>query len=590
MAEKSYYEKYMEERNARELQVQQALANGVPVENMGITGVSNALDSLQALIRDYKQSEAYQAKVAANQEERAEKREARKKERELKKFRRAEHKYDKQQARKKKKALKKEEKINKKIAKLDPEKIKKKTLKDDKLEDRDRTIPDFSKGNTGTMAFMKSPMKYGRADATLIAGIRRMNQAGRQYNAFSGVDDLVDRIALMKESVRKKAQKELDQYSVEETNNGFNKFKNGTNACTQYLSEQKKAMSDLKAKAENLNTNSPKFKQIKSEIIAIEDKWKALNTQMTEIQMSRDDWANMHGKGEGEGNNDGRFRYSNATLDTPEYDYLNQIHSGQADMLIDPNGQIQFVVGNMDASGQTSVVTLDMLNESIFERDEDGLAAFANYREIVAENQKENMPFNQGKAESLVNQLFGTKQDPNKKVMVSWMYDDLDGDGRTWIDDFTLEYPDVDISKYSAGANWNEPYDENQNIGEWLRDELKAYYIERLRGVHNDMHKANGKSTPSAYGTGEYDLNYNNKDPKAPSSAAERIAAQKKKDQQLAKANWEAAIKGGKDNIPDYRNPNSTWVKRSDGTYYKQLSSGEYVIDPDTKKPKVYTF
>jgi len=578
MAEKSYYERYMEERNARELQVQQALANGLPVENMGITGVSSALDGLQALIRDYKQSEAYQAKVAAKQEERAEKREARKEERELKKLRSYEDKYDKQQAREKKKALKKEEKI------------KKKTLKDDKLENRDRFIPDFSKGNTGTMAFMKSPMKYGRADATLIAGVRRMNQAGKQYNAFSGVNDLVDRVALMKESVRKKAQKELNQYSVEETNNGFNKFKNGTNACTQYLSEQKKAMSDLKAKAENLNTNSPKFKQIKSEIIAIEDKWKALNTQMTEVQTNRDDWANMHGKGEGEGNNDGRFRYSNATLDTPEYDYLNQIHSGQADMLISPNGQIQFVVGNMDASGQTSIVTLDQLNETIFERDEDGLGAFAKYREEVAKNQKENMPFSQGKAESLVNQLFGTKQDPNKKVMVSWMYDDLDGDGKTWIDDFTLENPDVDISKYSAGANWSEPYDENQNIGEWLRDELKAYYVERLRGVHNDMHKANGKSTPSAYGTGEYDLNYNNKNPQNSTSSAERIAAKKKKDQELAKANWDVAIKEGKDNIPDYRNPNSTWVKRDDGTYYKQLSNGNYVIDPDTKKPKVYTF
>jgi len=578
MAEKSYYERYMEERNARELQVQQALANGLPVENMGITGVSSALDGLQALIRDYKQSEAYQAKVAANQEERAEKREARKEERELKKLRSYEDKYDKQQARDKKKEEKQREKGRKKYDKMM------------EREGRDRTVPDFSKGNTGTVAFTKSPMKYGRADAALIAGVRRMNQAGKQYNAFSGVNDLVDRVALMKESVRKKAQKELDQYSVEETNNGFNKFKNGTNACTQYLSEQKKAMSDLKAKAENLNTNSPKFKQIKSEIIAIEDKWKGLNTQMTEVQTNRDDWANMHGKGEGEGNNDGRFRYSNATLDTPEYDYLNQIHSGQADMLISPNGQIQFVVGNMDASGQTSIVTLDQLNETIFERDEDGLGAFAKYREEVAKNQKENMPFSQGKAESLVNQLFGTKQDPNKKVMVSWMYDDLDGDGKTWIDDFTLEYPDVDISKYSAGANWSEPYDENQNIGEWLRDELKSYYVERLRGVHNDMHKANGKSTISAYGTGEYDLNYNNKNPQKSTSSAERIAAKKKKDQELAKANWDVAIKGGKDNIPDYRNPNSTWVKRDDGTYYKQLGNGNYVIDPDTKKPKVYTF
>lgn len=587
MAEKSYYERYMEERNARELQVQQALANGLPVENMGITGVSSALDGLQALIRDYKQSEAYQAKVAAKQEERATK----------KSFKKAEKGFKALEKGKEKKAARKFRKGIDKVGGDESNKFIKNPdgsieyLVDSNVPE-DKSTNDVKKDDTNpiTMAFMKSPMKYGRADATLIAGIRRMNQAGKQYNAFSGVNDLVDRVALMKESVRKKAQKELDQYSVEETNNGFNKFKNGTNACTQYLSEQKKAMSDLKAKAENLNTNSPKFKQIKSEIIAIEDKWKALNTQMTEVQTNRDDWANMHGKGEGEGNNDGRFRYSNATLDTPEYDYLNQIHSGQADMLISPNGQIQFVVGNMDASGQTSIVTLDQLNETIFERDEDGLSAFAKYRQEVAKNQKENLPFSQGKAESLVNQLFGTKQDPNKKVMVSWMYDDLDGDGKTWIDDFTLEYPDVDISKYSAGANWSEPYDENQNIGEWLRDELKSYYVERLRGVHNDMHKANGKSTISAYGTGEYDLNYNNKNPQNSTSSAERIAAKKKKDQELAKANWDVAIKEGKDNIPDYRNPNSTWVKRDDGTYYKQLSNGNYVIDPDTKKPKVYTF
>ena len=39
--------------------------------------------------------------------------------------------------------------------------------------------------------------------------------------------------------------------------------------------------------------------------------------------------------------------------------------------------------------------------------------------------------------------------------------------------------------------------------GEFLRDELKQYYVERLRGFHNNLVEANGKSVRSRMGTGE---------------------------------------------------------------------------------------
>ena len=498
--ETSYYDRYMKNRAAMEQERTSLMNAGVPVENMGITGLSSAFDGLQALIRDYKNSDEYKAKVAAKREERATK----------KSFKKAEKGFKALEKGKEKKAARKFRKGIDKVGGDESNKFIKNP--DGSIEyliesnvPEDTSTNDVEKDNTSpaTMAFTKSPMKYGRADATLIAGVRRMNQAKNSVNLFQPLDDLVDRVRLMKQQVRKKAEKELNQYSLEKTNDAFSTFKNGTNAATQYLSEQKKIMSDLKAEAQRVGVDSPEYAKIKEQIIAVEDKWKKLNTQMVNIQTAKDTWANMHGKGEGEGNNDGRFRYSNAMLDLPEYDYLNQIHSGQADMLINNEGQIEFVVANMNATGETMVVSLDDLENSIYKRDDAGLQAYATYRQQVEATQKNNLPFNQGKAESLVNQLFGTRQEPNKKNMVSWMYDDLDGDGKTWIDDFALENPDFDINMFSPNADWNAMYNEDQTVGDWLRDELKAYYVERLRGLHNNLVQANGKSTISEYGTGK---------------------------------------------------------------------------------------
>jgi len=211
----SYYDQYMANRAARDQERIKLASAGVPVENMGITGLSSAFDSLQAMIRDYKNSDEYKAKVAAKREERAAKE-------------------------------KNKEAVDKQIEGRDPNK--KNTTKEETAEAlRTNTTPkdpevkiNPSQNVTNYASFMpsankmKSPMKYGRADATLIAGVRRMNQARNSVNVFQPIDDLVDRVRLMKQEVRKKANKELEQYSLEKTNDTFSTFKNGTNAATQY--------------------------------------------------------------------------------------------------------------------------------------------------------------------------------------------------------------------------------------------------------------------------------------------------------------------------------------------------------------------
>jgi hypothetical protein len=568
----SYYDQYMANRAARDKERVELASAGVPVENMGITGLSSAFDGLQAIIRDYKNSDQYKAKLAAKQEERAAKKEAK----------------QRGETKKNKKA------VDKALEGFDPNK--KNTTSEEAAEAAEAsTAPKDSEvkidPSQSLTNYATSPMKYGRADATLIAGVRRMNQARNSVNIFQPIDDLVDRVRLMRQSVRDKANKELEQYSLEKTNDAFSTFKNGTNAATQYLSEQKKLMSDLKARAELVGVNSPEYPKLKEQVIAIEDKWKALNTQMVNIQTAKDTWANMHGKGEGEGNNDGRFRYSNAMLDLPEYDYLNQIHSGQADMLINNEGQIEFVVANMNATGETMVVSLDDLENSIYKRDDAGLEAYAKYRSQVESTQKNNLPFNQGKAESLVNQLFGTRQDPNKKNMVSWMYDDLDGDGKTWIDDFSLENPDFDANLFSPNADWNQMYNEDQTVGEWLRDELKAYYVERLRGFHNNLVKANGKSTISEYGTGNYDENYNEKSNK-PLSAAERLRQQKIKDQELQIKNYQESFTPNTQIVDIPGRSKAQFRMTADGNYHYYVNGKLQTqpIEGQGDQPIVFTY
>ena len=509
----SYYDKWLAKRNKRNAEASMKAQAGIPVENMNISGMNNALDGLYAQIMDYKKSDDYKDKLALAEERKLIKKGLR------------EDGMSRKEARRKYKAdadafgeevgaegnryqKRKEYLIKTKADREAAQEIKKAEEKPkEEKESANKYI---------------SPLNYGRADATLIAGARRMGEAGRQSDPFAEATNIIDRALLFKKSQRAATRKELDNISLEDIDNGFTGFNGGAEACQGYLSEAKRELASLKAKALKSSPDSVEFQEYKSKMTSIENRWKKLNTAMSSLQTEKGGWVEMNGKGvknDPNSESDGRFRYSNGTLieGNTSFDYMNQIMNKSATMIINNKGDIEFDVATTDASGQptgeTALVTLESLQDNIFERDESGMGAFTKYKESVSDNQKNNLQFDQGAAESLSNQLFGSNLgEPNKRTMVSWMYDDLDGDGKTFLEDWGSML-NVDLDQFKSTASWDKKYmvpsedggmvETDQTVGEFLRDELKQYYVERLRGFHNNLVEANGKSVRSRMGTGE---------------------------------------------------------------------------------------
>ena len=249
------------------------------------------------------------------------------------------------------------------------------------------------------------------------------------------------------------------------------------------------------------------------------------------------------------------------------------------------------------------MVQLDKLHENIFERDGAGMEAFTKYREQVEKNQKNNLQFDQGKAESLTNQLFGSNlSEPNKRNMVSWMYDDLDGDGKTFLDDWgqMLEGTGVNLDQFKSTADWSKSYmvpeqqqdgsivmvESGQTVGQFLRDELKAYYVERLRGMHNNLVEANGKSVRSRMGTGE-PINSDGEDfpnwhegaVDTQATSYEKNLAIQNRDRNKNNETFLAELDSGQDVV---QSPNGGFYRlQGDGTYVYFKQNGEPMTDAD---------
>ena len=64
----SYYDKWLAKRNKRNAEASMKAQAGIPVENMNISGMNNALDGLYAQIMDYKKSDDYKDKLALAEE------------------------------------------------------------------------------------------------------------------------------------------------------------------------------------------------------------------------------------------------------------------------------------------------------------------------------------------------------------------------------------------------------------------------------------------------------------------------------------------------------------------------------------------
>lgn len=419
------------------------------------------------------------------------------------------------------------------------------------------------------MPMKASPMKQLNV-AALRKGMLGMSNAKNIRAQSAGLNNMYNVFSLMRDKQRQKTEAELANFSIDNVQSGFDDFNNGTFACGEYLSAQKRELAALKAKSRKLNANSPEFQEYKTKMKAIDTRVKQLNGSMEQLQLTKADFADKHGKGDQD--KDGRFRYSEATRQSDSYFYMQQVMNKTAPMVIDKSGQVIFEVAKPDGSGM-QMMTLAQMEQGIYEKDDNGMQYYNTMRDAVDKNHKANMMFDEGAANAGLGKMFGYNKDVNKKNVMSWIHDfpELGADGKTFIqhyketklpdakvawatstleqykdkipnydqivaDGVTLEeaealqkssfeftgetgvtddmilnsqvpemqYFDPDntadwgqVSKFSmiySGENNNE-----RTIGEHIRDELKAYYMDRLKKRHNKNvdaeNRVNGKDT-----------------------------------------------------------------------------------------------
>jgi hypothetical protein len=573
MAEKDDAQKASEERlkRAQEFQVdffgKMPQREGFEGETMGITGLNNSLTDLYNTLAMLKEKEL---------QNRAEKDEMAIEEG----F--ESHKDKKQQARAEKKAEKKQLKEMRKKGYADKdgnlteagkaEKERRQQEFDDKRfeEMMEEEYDQAEENQESAVPMVASPAKYKFNVAALRKGMLGTSNAKSIQATSAGLNNMYNVFSLMRDQQRKRTEAELANFNIDEVQSGFDSFNNGTFACGEYLSAQKKELADLKARARRLNPNSPMFAKLKSEMKAVDNRVKQLNGSMQKLQLEKADFADKHGKGDQD--KDGRFRYSEATRQSDSYFYMQQVMNKTAPMVIDKGGMIQFEVALPNGQGM-QMMTLEQMQQGIYERDDNGLQYYNTMQDAVDKNQKANMYFDEGAANAGLGKIFGYNKDVNKKNVMSWIHDfpELGSDGKTfiqhykesklpdlkiaWAENTLLQYKDkipnyeeimkdgVSLEEAQAlqkssfeftgetgitdemimleydkaykyfdpdnTADWGQVSDfempfsgannNERTIGEHIRDELKAYYMDRLRKRHdknvNAEARGNGKNT-----------------------------------------------------------------------------------------------
>ena len=393
--------------------------------NDGSKELNEGLTDIYNIIQEYRSTQAYKdSKLGQKEQEFIDQREER----------RAQRKEQRDQ-RKADKAQEKSEKLLEKIKnETDPD-------KKEKLREKHRQLAESmgvdTRSNISIPNKMKSPMKRAyKANVEAFYKIGR-GMVGQPENiGFQALDAGLDIISLIRKRNRDAVEKELQNFNIDDVQNGFNDFKNGQLSCTNWATQKKKELAELRRQARRVNPNSEKFQELKMQMSQLDATGKKLNGAMELLQDAKAEWADMHGMGDKE--DDGRFRYSKATRESESYHNLNEIMTKQAGMEIDENGQVVFHVMRKDGSGIFKT-TLDQALEGIYEIDEAGQENFDALRDEVIRDQRNNMFFDQGKYRANLNQIFGEGEDVNKKVLMSWMYDfpEFSSNGKSFITNYT---------------------------------------------------------------------------------------------------------------------------------------------------------
>ena len=330
----------------------------------------------------------------------------------------------------------------------------------------------------------KSPLEFGGGSASLIRSYKQSSPKQVNYgNIRSQIDAVAD---AYKSQVEALAKKELEAYDINEASvEGFKGFGNGQNMATEYFTAQKEELARLKNEAAKTSYRGKRYKNLKLKMQEIEDNSINMNNRMKELQDAKLEWVTANGYGP-EGN--GISSYSNGSSKENRH-YLNEIFSKNAPVQM-TDGKMIFTIKDPN-TGEAKQMTLDQAMEGVYKIDERSREALKNQRDALRKSVKDNLSFDEGAIKSDLDYML---RDANDNQLMSWMYDDLNGTGRSFIEDFAAANTGLSEEDLNPSSDlWKK-----EGFVDALREEIKEYYLEMSRSTYNKYQAAsNNKGIPS---------------------------------------------------------------------------------------------
>ena len=330
-------------------------------------------------------------------------------------------------------------------------------------------------------------MKFGGGDAGFIANYRKSSPKQVNYgNIRSQIDAVAD---AYKSQVEALAKKELEAYDINEASvEGVKGFGNGQNMATEYFTAQKEELARLKNEAAKTNYRGKRYKNLKLKMQEIEDNSINMNNRMKELQDAKLEWVTANGYGP-EGN--GISTYSNGSNKENKH-YLNEIFSKNAPVMM-VDGKMVFAVKD-PSTGESKTMSLDDAMEGVYKIDKRSKDALKDQRDSLRKSVKDNLSFDEGAIKSDLDYML---KDASDNQLMSWMHDDLNGIGRSFIEDFAAANTGLSEDDLNPSSDlWKK-----EGFVDVLKEELIEYYIEVARSTYNKYQKAsNNKGSYSESG------------------------------------------------------------------------------------------
>lgn len=354
----------------------------------------------------------------------------------------------------------------------------------------------FNLSNIFPLSSKRSPMKFGTVDKALISAYRGASQQTVDYG------DVRKKIeTAYKAKVASVAQEELESYDINEASvEGFKGFGNGHQVATEYFTDAKERLAELKSKAATVGYKGRKYRALKQEMQRIEDDAIVMNNLMKKLQDQKLEWVQTNGYGpDGNGIN----TYSAGSNQTNQH-YLNEIFSKNAPMIME-DGKMVFQVKDLDNPESTKNITLDQALEGVYKVDLNSKNALKDYRQSLRRDVSDNLEFDEDKVRADIEYML---KGANDNKLMSWMHDDLNGQGKSFKDDLqaysnNLDTPlNVDDMLNASSDLWSSTIGEGEEThGEIMKKELIEYYVEVARNTYNKYQKAsNNKGSYSESG------------------------------------------------------------------------------------------